>query len=112
MVLPKENVTERTMAIDEKMSVDERYKYLRMMQKRYKKAAPEGKSELLDEMEAVTGQHRKYLIRQMNRQTEINRLEAKLQELKEQNTTRVANKDSIVEKRLNELTGGRNVLEW
>lgn len=54
------------MAVDEKMSVDERYKYLRMMQKRYKEAEREGKSELLEEMEAVTGQHRKHLIRQMN----------------------------------------------
>ncbi len=54
------------MAVDEKMSVDERYKYLRMMQKRYKGADREGKSELLEEMEAVTGQHRKHLIRQMN----------------------------------------------
>lgn len=54
------------MAVDEKMSVDERYKYLRMMQKRYKKADRKGKSELLEEMEAVTGQHRKHLIRQMN----------------------------------------------
>jgi hypothetical protein len=66
MVLPKENVTGRAMTIDEKMSVDERYKYLRMIQKRYKKADQAGKSELLDEMEAVTGQHRKHLIRQMN----------------------------------------------
>ena len=54
------------MAVDEKMSVDERYKYLRMMQKRYQEAEREGKSELLEEMEAVTGQHRKHLIRQMN----------------------------------------------
>jgi len=58
------------MTSDEKMSVDERYKYLRKMQKRYKKASLEGKSELLDEMEAVTGQHRKHLIRQMNRTIE------------------------------------------
>ena len=58
------------MAVDEKMSVDERYKYLRMMQKRYQKANPKGKSELLDELEAVTGQHRKHLIRQMNRRLE------------------------------------------
>ena len=58
------------MTIDEKMSVDERYKYLRMMQKRYKQADQAGKSELLDEMEEVTGQHRKHLIRQMNRPIE------------------------------------------
>ena len=61
------------MAVDEKMNVDERYKYLRMMQKRYKEADREGKSELLEEMEAVTGQHRKHLIRQMNRPLERQR---------------------------------------
>jgi hypothetical protein len=54
------------MSIDEKMSINERYKYLRTMQKRYKQADREGKQQLLDEMEAVTGQHRKHLIRQMN----------------------------------------------
>jgi hypothetical protein len=54
------------MSIDEKMSINERYKYLRTMQKRYKRADREGKQQLLDEMEAVTGQHRKHLIRQMN----------------------------------------------
>jgi hypothetical protein len=70
MVLSEENVTGRIMAVDEKMSVDERYKYLRMMQRRYKEADREGKSELLEEMEAVTGQHRKHLIRQMNGQIE------------------------------------------
>ena len=54
------------MTIDEKMSIDERYKYLRMMQKRYKKADRGGKSELLDEMGAVTDLHRKHLIRLMS----------------------------------------------
>ena len=53
MVLPKENVTGRNMAVDEKMSVDERYKYLSMMQKRYQKANPKGKSELLDQLFAL-----------------------------------------------------------
>jgi hypothetical protein len=53
------------MADDEKMSIDERYKYLRTMQKRYKQSDQEGKKQLLDEMEAVTQQHRKSLIRLM-----------------------------------------------
>jgi hypothetical protein len=53
------------MAADEKMSIDERYKYLRTMQKRYRQAEREGKQQLLDEMEAVTQQHRKSLIRLM-----------------------------------------------
>lgn len=54
------------MAPDERMTIDERDKYLRTMQKRYRKAkSKKGKSQLLDEMEAVTGQHRKHLIRKM-----------------------------------------------
>ena len=37
-----------TMATD-KMTIDERFKYLRMMQERYRKAGRQGKSCLLDE---------------------------------------------------------------
>lgn len=54
------------MSADEKMSIDERYKYLRRMQKRYRQANDGEKGRLLDEMEAVTEQHRKSLIRLMN----------------------------------------------
>jgi transposase InsO family protein len=50
----------------EKMTVDERFKYLRMMQERYHKADRQGKIRLLDESQAVTGLHRKYLIACMN----------------------------------------------
>jgi hypothetical protein len=51
---------------DEEMTIDEKYKYLRKQQKRYKNASREEKGELLDEMEEVTGLHRKSLIRLMN----------------------------------------------
>ncbi len=53
------------MSIDDQMTVDERRKYLRKMQKRYRKASRIERSRLLDEMEAVLGQHRKSLIRHM-----------------------------------------------
>jgi hypothetical protein len=46
----------------EKMNSDERFKYLRMMQERYRKANRPGKSRLLDELQAMTGLHRKHLI--------------------------------------------------
>jgi len=49
----------------EKMTIDERRKYLRMMKKRYVKAGRKAKGQLLDEMEAVTGLERKTLIRLM-----------------------------------------------
>ena len=48
------------------MSVDERRKYLRKMQKRYVEAGRKERSRLLDEMEAVTELHRKSLIRLIN----------------------------------------------
>lgn len=49
----------------EKMTIDERYKYLRTMQKRYRKTDRSQRGVLLDEMEAITDLHRKSLIRLM-----------------------------------------------
>jgi hypothetical protein len=63
MVLPNENVTGGTMSNDDEMTIDERYKYLRKMQKRYQKAREKERSKLLDEMQEITGYHRKYLLR-------------------------------------------------
>ena len=50
------------MSIEEKMTIDEKRKYLRKMKKRYIKAGRKEKGQLLDEMEQVTELHRKYLI--------------------------------------------------
>ncbi|HSV85300.1 MAG TPA: transposase family protein, partial [Levilinea sp.] len=47
------------------MTLDEVYKYLRLMKPRYLQADRAGKSVLLNEMEAVTGRHRKSLIRRL-----------------------------------------------
>lgn len=47
----------------EQMTIDERYKYLRLMQPRYFKADRQARSALLDEMEQVTRLHRKSLVR-------------------------------------------------
>jgi len=54
------------MKAEDKMTVDERRKYLRQMKKRYEEADRTMKSKLLDEMEGVTRMHRKSLIRSMN----------------------------------------------
>ena len=51
---------------DDRMSIDERWKYLRLMQKRYRDADRSVKGQLLDEAEAVTGMRRKSLIRRLN----------------------------------------------
>ena len=51
------------MSTTEKMDIEERYKYLRIMQERYKQSTRrKEKQGLLDEMERVTGLHRKHLI--------------------------------------------------
>ncbi len=47
---------------DDRMTIDERLKYLRIRQKSYQKASRREKGELLDEMQSVTCLHRKHLI--------------------------------------------------
>lgn len=54
------------MSNDEKMNIDERRKYLRLVRSRYRKAGRKEKGQLLDEMVAVTGLERKTLIHLMN----------------------------------------------
>ena len=53
------------MTTEEEMTIDERRKYLRKMKSRYSKATRQERSQLLGEMEAVTGLHRKSLVRLM-----------------------------------------------
>ncbi len=50
---------------EDAMTIDERRKYLRIVQPRYKKADRKGRGILLSEMQAVTGLERKTLIRLM-----------------------------------------------
>ena len=54
------------MSNDEKMNIDERRKYLRLIRPRYRKTGRKEKGQLLDEMVAVTGLERKTLIHLMN----------------------------------------------
>lgn len=56
------------MSNEERMTIDERYKYLRKMQKRYRQASRPERGWLLDEMERVTELHRKSLTRLMKGQ--------------------------------------------
>ena len=49
---------------EEKMTLNERRKYLRLIRKRYLKTSKLERGHLLDEMEAVTGLHRKSRLRQ------------------------------------------------
>lgn len=53
------------MSDEDKMTINERRKYLRMVRKRYTKASKTDRGQLLDEMESITGLHRKSLIRLM-----------------------------------------------
>ena len=54
---------------EERMTIDERYKYLRIQQKRYRKADRSERGRMLDEMGEVTGLDRKTLIRHMRKRT-------------------------------------------
>jgi hypothetical protein len=54
------------MPTPEPMKIDERYQYLQRMQPRYREAGRKAKSELLDEMQAHAGLHRKSLTRLLN----------------------------------------------
>jgi len=58
---------------EEQMTIDERYKYLRIKQKRYVKASRTERSRMLDEMQQVTGLDRKTLIRHMHRKKIVRR---------------------------------------
>ena len=51
------------MTTEDRMTIDERYKYLRKMKSRYVTANRKERGRLLDEMQAVTGLHRKSLTR-------------------------------------------------
>ena len=51
---------------EDKMPINERYKYLQRMRKRYDRAKRKERGELLDEMEIMTQLNRKTLIRRMN----------------------------------------------
>ena len=51
------------MPIDDKMTVNERRKYLKLMSPRYRKARRVAQSALLTEMETVTGLYRESLLR-------------------------------------------------
>jgi hypothetical protein len=63
MVLSNVNVTEGIMSADEKMTIDERRKYLRKMQSLYLKADRKERGRMLDEMQQVLDMHRKSLSR-------------------------------------------------
>src|SRR5437764_3087318 len=63
MVPSTDNVTEGTMQDDTQMTLAERRKYLGRVRPRYLLADRAEQSRLLDEMQAVTGMHRKSLLR-------------------------------------------------
>jgi len=54
------------MSADDRMTLEERRKYLRLKQRRYIRAERAEQGQMLDEMVSVTGLHRKSLMRLMN----------------------------------------------
>jgi hypothetical protein len=70
VVQSNDNVTEETMPSEDKMPINDRYKYLRRAQKQYLKATRQERTQLLDHMQHITGLNRKTLIRHMNSKIE------------------------------------------
>lgn len=68
------------------------------------------KVRLREELKSLLDQVFDY--RQMNRQEEIEKLEKRLAELKENNQRRLANKNEIVQRRLKQLLGDEKGMEW
>ncbi len=54
------------MPTKDEMTIDERRKYVKLMEPRYRKAKRKERSQLLSEMEQVSKLHRKHLIRLLN----------------------------------------------
>lgn len=54
------------MPTQERMNIEERFKYLRLAKAHYEKASRKERSQLLDEMERITDLDRKTIIRRMN----------------------------------------------
>jgi hypothetical protein len=54
------------MSETEAMNIDERRKYIHKMWGRYRQVSKKEKGKLLDEIEAVTGMHRKAILRLLN----------------------------------------------
>lgn len=57
------------MSVDDKMTIDERRKYLNTQKRRYDRADQAERRTLLNEMASVTGLHRKSLIRLLGQPT-------------------------------------------
>jgi hypothetical protein len=51
-------------------------------------------------------------LREMNRQEEVKRMEAELARLKETLVQRQKNRSSIIERRIQQLTGEAGAMEW
>ena len=83
----------------------------RQLAKNYRDAEDQNdKARLREELKALLD--RLFDYRQMNRQFEIEKLEKRLEELKDVNERRLANKEEIVGRRLDELLGTKRELEW
>jgi hypothetical protein len=83
----------------------------RLLAKKYRDSEDENeKVRLREDLKTLLDKLFDY--RQMNRQFEIEKLEKRLEDLKDVNERRLANKEEIVERRLDEMLGTKRELEW
>jgi len=76
----------------------------------YRVAAEDAKEAIQRELHEVVSEH--FKVRQQRRELELERLEEQLTRLKKQINVRNENADRIVQKRIGELTGQRDPLEF
>ena len=75
-----------------------------------RRAKPEDREKLKTELIAVVGKH--FEVRQQRRELQLKRMEEEIQRLKGAIKTRNDARDEIVNKRLTELTGDANPLDF
>ena len=78
--------------------------------KKYNEASAEEKDKLQGELTSVVKEH--FQVRQKLREMEVERLEKRLEKIRAQIAKRASMADAIVQRRVNQLTGKANDLDW
>lgn len=83
----------------------------RELARQYRESTDESEKEKIsEELESLL--YKVFEYRQLNRQAEIERIEKKLEELKQENALRMESKDEMVRRQLAKLLGEQTELEW
>ncbi|MFQ5605634.1 MAG: hypothetical protein ACE5HS_20370 [bacterium] len=81
-----------------------------VMGQQYQEAEESEKAQIKTELKSLLA--KLFELRSQDRQEEVKRLEKQLDELKQSLAAREKNKEQIIERRLQQLTGEKSYLEW